>query len=95
MLKITLLREPEPPTLKLEGKLSGAWVPELERSWNEFLNEGLVRPVEVDLSDVTFISSEGKRLLKSMLHQGADLQSRSLMPAFIINQIKNGSNRSH
>lgn len=95
MLKITLLREPEPPTLKLEGKLSGPWVPELERSWNEFLNEGLVRPVEVDLSDVTFISSEGRRLLKSMLQQGADLQSRSLMPGFIINQIKNGSNGSH
>lgn len=95
MLKITLVRDPEPPTLKLEGKLSGPWVPELERNWNGFLNEGLARPVEVDLSDVTFVSREGKQLLKSMLQQGADLQSRSLMPAFIIKQIKNGSNGSH
>lgn len=95
MLRITLLREPGPSTLKLEGKLSGPWVPELEHSWNEFLNEGLARPVQVDLSDVTFISSEGKRLLKSMLQQGADLQSRSLMTRFIIKQIKNGSNGNH
>lgn len=92
MLRITLLRDLEPPTLKLEGKLSGPWVPELERSWNEFLNEGLARPVQVDLSDVTFISSEGRKLLKSMFQQGADIKSRSLMTQFILSQIKNGSN---
>lgn len=95
MLKITLLRESEPPTLKLEGKLTGPWVHELEHSWNEFLKEGLTRPVQVDLSDVTFISCEGKSLLNSMSQQGADLRSRTLMTQFILSQIKKGSNGSH
>lgn len=95
MLKITLLGDPELPTLKLEGKLSGPWVSELEHSWNGFLYEGLKRPVEVDLSDVTFISSEGKKLLKSMFEQGANLQSRSLMTRFILNQIKIGPDGNH
>ncbi len=95
MLRITLLREPGPPMLKLEGKLSGPWVPELERSWNECLNEGLARPVQVDLSEVTFISTEGETLLKTMFQQGADLQSHSLMTQFILSQIKKGSNGNH
>jgi anti-anti-sigma regulatory factor len=92
MLKITLVRESEPPTLKLEGKLSGPWVPELERSWSEFRSEGLAIPVRVDLSDVTFISAEGRKLLKAMLEQGANLQSRSLMTRFILNQIRQQRN---
>lgn len=92
MLKITLLREIEPPTLKLEGKLSGPWVRELENSWTEIHKHGLAGTVPINLTDVTFISSEGKQLLKSMFQQGADLQSRSLMTRFIIKQIKNGSN---
>jgi anti-anti-sigma regulatory factor len=93
MLRITLIRESEPPVLKLEGKLSGPWVNELEHTWRGFLKEeGPARLMTVDLSDVTFVSSEGQKLLKSMWQQGADLQGRSLMTRFIIEQIKNGSN---
>jgi anti-anti-sigma regulatory factor len=96
MLRITLVRELEPPTLKLEGKLSGPWVNELEHTWSEFLKEdGPARSVTVDLSDVTFINSAGEKLLRTMLQQGADLQSRSLMTRFVLSQIKNQSNGKH
>lgn len=95
MLRITLVREPEPPTLKLEGRLSGPWVGELEHTWIDFLKEGLAKPVQVDLSDVTFVSSEGQKLLTSMSQQGADLHSRSLMTQFILSQIKQRSNGNH
>lgn len=96
MLRITLVRESELPTLKLEGRLMGPWVSELEHTWSEALKEdGPARSVTVDLSDVTFISSEGQKLLKSMLAQGADLQSRSLMSQFIVSQIKKQSNGKH
>ena len=90
MLKITLVPGSEPSMLKVEGKLTGPWVSELERSWNEISEREARRPV-VDLSDVTFVSAEGKELLKSMFKQGADLQSRSLMMNFILSQLKNGS----
>lgn len=85
MLKITLAPESEPRTLKLEGRLSGPWVKELERSWSRVSERA---PVAVDLSDVTFISSEGKKLLSSMLRQGADLRSNSLLTRFILDQVK-------
>jgi hypothetical protein len=91
MLRITLVPEPEPSTLKVEGRLTGPWVDELERSWNEIAKRELTRPV-VDLSDVTFVSAEGKKLLDSMFRQGADLQSRSLMTQFILSQLKGRSN---
>jgi anti-anti-sigma regulatory factor len=92
MLRITLVREAEPPTLKVEGKVSGPWVGELEHTWSEFLREGITPTVQVDLSGVTFISREGKKLLREMLEQGADLQSQSLMTQFILSQIRNESN---
>jgi|SRR5579871_545541 len=95
MLRITLLRESEPPTLKLEGKLTGPWVNELGHTWSEISQPDSARPVVVDLSDVTFISSEGQKLLRSMFRQGADLQSRSLLTQFILSQIKKGSNGNH
>ncbi|HEV2177382.1 MAG TPA: hypothetical protein VGW33_09295 [Terriglobia bacterium] len=92
MLRITLVPECEPSTLKLEGKLSGPWVEELGRSWSEISKRAPAQSPVVDLSDVTFISSEGQKLLKSMYRQGADLQSRSLLTQFILSQVKNGSN---
>lgn len=95
MLRITLVRESEPPTLKLEGKLSGAWVPELERTWNGFLHEGVTSSVKVDLSDVTFVSADGKALLRSMLQQGTQLKCGSLLTEFILNQIENGCDGKH
>ena len=90
MLKITLVPGSEPSTLKVEGKLTGPWVSELERTWSEISTRETGRPV-VELSEVTFVSAEGKKLLKSMFQQGADLQSRSLMTKFILSQLKNGS----
>lgn len=95
MLRITLVPKSEPPTLKLEGKLIGPWVYELNRTWSEILKHRLERSVPIDLTDVTYISSEGKKLLKSMFQQGADLRSRSLMTQFILGQIKNGSNGTY
>lgn len=96
MLRITLIQESELPTLKLEGKLSGPWVNELEHSWIQVLKEdGPAQSVTVDLSDVTFVDAEGQKLLKSMCQQGADLQSRSLMTQFIVNRIKKQSNGKH
>jgi anti-anti-sigma regulatory factor len=90
MLRITLVPGSEPSTLKVEGKLSGPWVTELERSWSEISRRETPRPV-VDLSDVTFVSAEGKKLLKFMFQQGAHLQSRSLMTQFILSQLQTES----
>ncbi len=95
MLRITLVRESESPVMKLEGNLSGPWVDEVEHAWHEVSHDRPAKPVVVELSDVTFVSREGRKLLKSMLREGADLQSRSLMTQFLVGEIKrNGTTRN-
>jgi anti-anti-sigma regulatory factor len=93
VMRITLVPESKPPTLKLEGKLSGPWVNELQHSWNEIRQSDHLPKVAVDLTEVTFVSPEGKQLLEAMFQQGADLRSRSLMTQFILGQIKNNASQ--
>lgn len=70
MLKITLCRKPKCSTFKLEGKLVGPWVRELEESWKA-LSEPCRKHVILDLTDVSFIDSEGSRLLSRLGEEGA------------------------
>ena len=86
MLRITFQDDLEGTTVKLEGKLSGPWVDELERSWTEHPSDAS-RQVTVDLSDVTYIDPEGKRLLARMMGKGVYLQGTQLMTRYIIDEI--------
>lgn len=88
LLKITTIRESGSTILKLEGKLSGPWTKELERVWTDNAQHG---SVAVDLSNVSFVSPEGRQLLKSMNRQRVELRSHSLLTQFIISQIRNTS----
>ena len=73
-------------TLKLEGKLSGPWVDEAAKVWSDVVGGTAAKDV-VDLSGVTFIDKEGKKLLGQMLGQGAQLRDGRLMTRYIINQL--------
>lgn len=86
MLKITFQDTPESVKVKLEGKLSGPWVDELERSWTEhsYLPS---EKVIIDLSDVTYISPEGKRLLAQMVRKGVGFRGAHLMTRYVIDEI--------
>ena len=74
-------------TLKLEGKLSGPWVNEAAKAWSDVIGGTAAKDVVVDLSGVTFIDDEGKKLLAEMLRQGAQLRDGRLMTRYIINQL--------
>ncbi len=87
MLKITLENNLQPATIKLEGKLSGPWVEELERAWDKFIEDKPGTTFTVDLSDVTFIDSAGRKLLSSMVDHGAELRAAHLMTKYIVEQI--------
>ncbi|MGD0221491.1 MAG: TolC family protein [Terriglobia bacterium] len=87
MLRITTSDIGEKVTLKLEGKLSGPWVEELDRCWRMsshiYNKQGLV----VDLSGVTFVDPAGKKLLCSIAGGGAQLVGSGLMPKSLIDEI--------
>ena len=74
-------------TLKLEGKLSGPWVDEAAKVWSVVVGGTAAKDVVVDLSGVTFIDKEGKKLLGQMLGQGAQLRDGRLMTRYILNQL--------
>ena len=86
MLRITFQEDPTGTTVKLEGKLSGPWVAELERCWGEHQPQAS-KQVTVDLSDVTYINPEGKKLLGRMMGEGVYLQGTHLMTRYIIDEI--------
>jgi anti-anti-sigma regulatory factor len=92
MLKISLNNDSEVTVLKLEGRLTGPWVGELERTWCEVTSKTPAGSVVVDLSDVTFIDLEGKNVLSGMFRQGAELRNGPLMTRYIVNQIKQAEN---
>jgi len=85
MLRITVLDELK--TLKLEGRLSGPWVAELEKCWQRMTGAPR-RPLTVDLEGVTFIDEAGKNLLQHMAEQGAALKAAAPLTRCICDQIR-------
>jgi len=74
-------------TLKLEGRLAGPWVGELERSWRAAKDDSRDKPVTVDLCEVTFVDAEGRKLLGWMYEQGARLRTFGCLAKGIVEEI--------
>jgi anti-anti-sigma regulatory factor len=87
MLKITTLTNAESTALRLEGRLAGPWVQELERCWDSTIGMTTNHPLTVDLSAVTYIDSDGKDLLKKIHRQGAKLVASGCLTSCIVNEI--------
>jgi len=84
MLKIT----PAEPVnhaviLRLEGRVVGPWVAELQTSCDEVLTEG--RLLKLDLADVEFMDAQGVALLSSLRSRGVALLE---CPPFATEQLK-------
>jgi hypothetical protein len=84
MLKITNNNGAGVATFKLEGRLAGAWVNELRSCWEQ-AGEGAA--IRVDLTEVSWVSEEGKALLGEMHRRGAELVAANLLMADIVAEI--------
>ena len=87
MLKITTLTKAESIVLRLEGRLGGPWVQELERCWDSVVGSTTNHLLTVDLSAVTYVDSDGKDLLKKIHKQGAKLVASGCLTSCIVNEI--------
>ena len=92
MLRITAKIEASETTFELEGKLAGAWVGELERCWREL---GPGQALKVSLEAVTFIDSDGKKLLARLHQSGAELNASGCMNKCIVQEIISQNERTH
>jgi len=85
MLRITISGDSGHTTCKLEGKVAGPWVAELEQSWRTELagSPALV----VDLSGVSYVDAAGRELLGRMHSRGAKFDARSPFTKGIVEEI--------
>lgn len=88
MLKITVHPAPSGSTIKVEGRLAGPWVEELERCWRAMAEPDPGR-VMLDLTGVTFIDCEGKALLARMWRHGAKIHAAGCLTRCIVEEITN------
>jgi anti-anti-sigma regulatory factor len=89
MLKITMHTDGHSTTFELEGRLAGPWVEELKGCWERAA--GSQGRVLVDLTEVTFIDSDGKALLTRMHREGAELKAAGCLTRCIVEAITRGS----
>jgi len=64
MLKISVNQRADLVIVKLEGKLAGLWVPELERVWCSLLTALKSTEISLDLRDLNFVDKDGRTLLR-------------------------------
>jgi anti-anti-sigma regulatory factor len=69
--------------LRLEGRVVGRWVAQLQKSSEEVLAEG--RPLKLQLADVEFMDTQGVALLLNLRSRGVALLE---CPPFAAEQLK-------
>ena len=87
MLRITIHDAPPTLTFRLEGRLAGPWVGELEECWRGAL-AGRREPIlRVDLTEVTSIDAAGQACLAAMHRRGAEFVAADCLMKAIVAEI--------
>ncbi|GJL56472.1 MAG: hypothetical protein NPIRA02_36040 [Nitrospirales bacterium] len=87
MLKITVDTVKTGIVIKLEGRLAGPWVQELEKYWESIRVVNESNRARVDLQGVTHVDECGKQLLKQIYRQGGVLIASGCMTKAIVQEI--------
>lgn len=94
MLRITQVSEDSDQVcLKVEGRVIGDWVSELDRTCGSCLSQS--RLITLDMSDVTYIDRQGVETLKRILGEnvrltGATLLVQALLGRQVVGTIRQG-----
>jgi hypothetical protein len=87
MMKIEICEDSGRLAFKVEGRLAGPWVYELERCWRSARENRPKGAFLVDLTGVSYIDQAGQYLLELMHRDGANFAAAGLMTQSIVNQI--------
>lgn len=88
MMKATLLvQEGKPTVIRVEGRLAGPWVDELERTWSQAVALRGARQVKVELAGVSFVDEAGKQLLRRMSAGGTLLSAAGCLTRAIVEEV--------
>jgi anti-anti-sigma regulatory factor len=87
MMKIQTMDRDGRLILQVEGRLAGAFVPELEKCWQTARAHRPNRKISVDLKSVTCIDRAGRYLLQSMHSNGVGFERGGLAIQDILEQV--------
>jgi anti-anti-sigma regulatory factor len=87
MLRITADDRARVITFRLEGRLEGPWVRELEQCWRSMLDTVNKPTISVDLTGVTYIDDAGKAQLTDMHENGAQFIADDCMTKAVVEEI--------
>lgn len=74
-------------TLKVEGKLVGAWAMELENIWQDLWTSARQKPLRLDICGVTFADHKGGQVLREIVKAtGAKVVANSPLTQYFANQ---------
>lgn len=88
MFRITTRGADGELVLTLEGYLTGPWVQELEACWHNVVEAAPGARVQVDLSSLCRVDSEGRELLREMHQAGARLVARGCVMPVLVREIE-------
>ena len=87
MMKIEIQEAGDRLILQVEGRLAGAFVPELENCWRTARANQPGRQISVDLKNVTCVDRAGRYLLQLMHATGVPFLHAGLAIQDILEQI--------
>lgn len=87
MLRITVYDAPRILTFRLEGRLAGPWVRELEQCWRGALTGQRESILRIDLTEVTSIDDAGRACLAAMHRQGAEFVAADCLTKAVVAEI--------
>jgi hypothetical protein len=73
VLRVTTISAKGSPVLRLEGKLGGPWVDELQNCWNDVATKKHESAIKIDMRGVSYVDHSGRNLLLRMEREGATL----------------------
>lgn len=95
MLRITLDETEDQLTIRLEGRIAGAWVQELRRTWAEVAARKGTKLLTVDLRSVTYADEDGKQVLRNIYSQApVQLTADTPWTQFLAKEIEDESRLS-
>src|SRR5690349_1761756 len=88
MLRITPLESADSLTFKLEGKLAGPWVREMESCWKTAVSRTPAARITANLDCVSFIDPAGVDLLTRMHRDGVELVANGTLTGSVLDRIR-------
>ena len=88
MLRIHLEAKCESVTIRVEGRIAGDWVDELEKCCREVLARQQNRRVIIELDEVIIVDARGEALLQHMHQAGVALTGRGMHSQDLVERIQ-------